>query len=179
MGGATNATPGKGTGAQDNRKLEARADVLTFTSAPLEKDTEVIGLVTVELFVQSSLEYKDFFVRLCDVYPNGKSMSVFDEIVRLFPNRPAADPDGCKKIAIDLWPAAYRFKRQCIRTQVSSGAFPRYARNLGTGEPLATGATMRAAEQQIFHDSTHPSAVILPVVIFWYRSRKGRRQLSS
>ncbi len=64
---------------------------------------------------------------------------------------------------IDLWPTAHRFRKgHRMRVQVSSGAFPRFARNLGTGEPLATGTTMRAAEQQVYHDPEHPSAVVLP-----------------
>ncbi|MCL5998974.1 MAG: CocE/NonD family hydrolase [Chloroflexi bacterium] len=164
VGGATNDTLGRGTGAQDNRKLEARPDVLVFTSPPLERDTDIIGPVTAELFIKSSLEHTDFFVRLCDVHPDGKSMNVCDGLLRLFPGRPAADPDGCRKVVIDLAPTAYRFKRgHRIRVQVSSGAFPRFARNLGTGEPLATGTTMRVAEQQIYHDPAHPSAIILPV----------------
>ena len=67
-------------GAQDNRTLEARPDVLTYTSAPLDRDIEVIGAVSAELFVSSSLEYTDFFVRLCDVDPSGKSLNVCDEL---------------------------------------------------------------------------------------------------
>jgi putative CocE/NonD family hydrolase len=81
VGGPTNATLGSGTGQQDNRKLEARSDVLLFTSPPLEEDMEVIGPVSAELFVRSSLEHTDFFVRLCDVHPNGKSMNVCDGLL--------------------------------------------------------------------------------------------------
>jgi uncharacterized protein len=165
IGGATNATLGKGTCAQDNRKLEARADVLTFTSQPLAQDTEFIGPVSAELFIRSSLEHTDFFVRLCDVYPDGKSMNVCDGILRLLPGQPAPDSTGCRKIIVPLWPTAYRFKPEHrIRVQISSGAFPRFARNLGTGEPLTTGITMRTAEQEIFHDPEHPSAIILPTL---------------
>ncbi len=64
---------------------------------------------------------------------------------------------------MQLWPTAYRFKRgHRIRVQVSSGAFPRYARNPGTGEPHATATTLRAADQEVYHDPAHPSAIILP-----------------
>ena len=164
VGGAINVTFGRGAGAQDNHKLEARPDVLVFTSQSLERDMEVIGPVSAELFVRSSLEYTDFFVRLCDVHPNGKSMNVCDGLQRLFPGRPVADSDGSRRVVIYLWPTAYRFKAgHRIRVQVSSGAFPRFARNLGMGEPLATATTMKVAEQSIFHDPEHPSAVILPL----------------
>jgi putative CocE/NonD family hydrolase len=163
VGGAARAL-GQGRASVDNRALEARPDVLTYTSASLERDVEVIGPVSAELFVRSSLEHTDFFVRLCDVHPDGKSMNVCDGLLRLFPGRPAADSDGCRRVCIDLWPTAYYFKHgHRIRVQVSSGAFPHFARNLGTGEPLATGTAMRVAEQQIYHDPAHPSAIILPV----------------
>jgi predicted acyl esterase len=59
---------------------------------------------------------------------------------------------------------AYRFVRgHRIRVQVSSGAFPRFARNTGTGDPIATATTLRAADQTVHHDPEHPSALILPV----------------
>ena len=165
VGGATNATLGRGTGAQDNRKLEARPDVLTFTSPPLDSDLEVIGPVSAELYILSNLDHTDFFVRLCDVHPNGKSMNVCDGLLRLVPGQPPTSPDGCRKACIDLWPTAHRFKSgHRIRVQVSSGAFPRFARNLGTGEPLATGKTIRIAEQQVYHDPARPSAIFLSVV---------------
>jgi putative CocE/NonD family hydrolase len=150
---------------QDNRALEARSDVLTFTSPPLERDLEVIGPISAELFVRSSLEHTDFFVRLCDVEPSGKSMNVCDGLQRLAPGCPVPQSDGCLKVNVELWPTAYRFQRgHRLRIQVSSGAFPRWNRNLGTGEPLATATTMREASQQVYHDPEHPSHVRLPVV---------------
>ena len=63
-----------------------------------------------------------------------------------------------------LWPTAHRFKRgHRIRVQVSSGAFPRYARNLGTGEPRAAATRLVAADQSVYHDPERPSAIFLPV----------------
>jgi predicted acyl esterase len=65
---------------------------------------------------------------------------------------------------VRLWPTAHRFKRgHRIRVQVSSGAFPRFARNPGTGEPSATATRLQPADQEVYHDPAHPSAVILPV----------------
>jgi putative CocE/NonD family hydrolase len=155
----------QGRGAQDNRAVEARRDVLTYTSDPLERDTEIIGPVSAELFVRSSLEHTDFFVRLCDVAPSGKSLNVCDGLQRLFPGRPIAEADGCRNVIIELWPAAYRFKRgHRIRVQVASGSFPRWDRNLGSGESLATATTMLLAEQQVYHDPAHPSAIVLPLI---------------
>ena len=84
---------------------------------------------------------------------------------RGLPDRPSSLPDGIIKVPINLWPTAYRFQKgNRIRVQVSSGAFRRFARNLGTDEPLASAKTMKVADQSIFHGPEHPSALILPRV---------------
>jgi predicted acyl esterase len=67
-------------------------------------------------------------------------------------------------VTVRLWPTAYRFKRgHRIRVQVSSGAFPRYARNTGTGEPHATANRLLVATHSVYHDPSRPSAITLPV----------------
>ena len=145
-------------GRVDNAALEARPDVLTYTTAPLAHDVEVIGEVSAEIFVRSTLPHADVFVRLCDVDTRGHSSNICDALVSLT----SADEISCANVR--LWPTAYRFKRgHRIRVQVSSGAFPRYARNPGTGEPHATATTLRAADQQVYHEPSYPSAVLLPV----------------
>jgi putative CocE/NonD family hydrolase len=148
----------------DNRILEARPDVLTYTSAPLAGDLEVMGEATADLYVRSSLAHTDVFARLCEVDPAGRSVNVCDALLRLVPGRPAPEPDGTIRVRFALWPAAHRFRRgHRLRLQVSSGAHPRYVRNNGTGEPLGTGATLQVANQQVYHDPDHPSAIVLPV----------------
>jgi uncharacterized protein len=154
----------QGTARVDNRELEARPDVLTYTSAPLPAELEVFGEVAVDLFVRSSREHTDVFARLCEVGPTGASVNVCDALLRLAPGSPAPEPDGTIRVRFPLWPAAHRFRSgHRLRLQVSSGAHPRYARNTGTGEPLATATTLVAADQQVHHDPGHPSAIILPV----------------
>jgi putative CocE/NonD family hydrolase len=146
------------SGRVDNTALEARADVLTYTTAVLEQDVEVVGEVSAEVWFGSSLPHADVFVRLCDVDERGRSYNVCDGLTSLI----GADQATCATVR--LWPTAHRFRRgHRIRVQVSSGAFPRYARNPGTGEPRATATTLRAADQAVHHDPDHPSAVILPV----------------
>jgi putative CocE/NonD family hydrolase len=148
----------------DNRQLEARPDVLTYTSAPLERDLDVIGPVQAELFVRSSLEHTDFFARLCDVDAQGKSINVCDALLRVVPGQQPVTADGCLHITIDLWPTAHRFLRgHRIRLQVSSGAHPRYARNTGSGEPLASATKLVVADQSIYHDPDHPSGIVLSI----------------
>jgi putative CocE/NonD family hydrolase len=145
-------------GRVDNAALEARADVLTYTTAVLGEDVEVIGDVHAEIWFRSSLRFADVFVRLCDVGPDGRSVNVCDGLTSL------RDADEPAAVPVRLWPTAHRFRRgHRIRVQVSSGAFPRYARNPGTGEPHATAVTLRAADQEVHHDPAHASAIVLPV----------------
>jgi uncharacterized protein len=150
------------SGPKDNRKLESRPDVLVYTSDPLPEDLYIVGPVGATLFVRSSLQHTDFFARLCDVNARGRSDNVSDGLRRLHPE-PAAN--GIRQVRIEMWPTGYRFQRgHRLRLQVSSGAHPRFARNLGTGDPLGTGTTLRAADQEVFHDPERPSALLLPVL---------------
>ncbi len=161
VGGSLLARSG---GPRDNRHLERRSDVLVYTSAALVRDLTVIGPVTADLRVQSSLEHTDFFVRLCDVEPSGKSRNICDGLQRMTPTAWRRGGDGVATVEVQLWPAAHVFRRDHrIRVQVSSGAHPRFARNLGGGEPLATAVTMHVADQQVRHDPDHPSAIVLPI----------------
>lgn len=147
---------------EDNRRLEARSDVLTFTSAALLTDLEIIGPVAADLYIRSNRFHTDFVVRLCDVAPTGASVNVCEGVRRLVPGRPATDSDGVRQVRVELWPAGHRFLAgHRIRVQVASGAYPRVDRNPGTGEPA--GTSMLAAEQEVFHDPDHPSAITLPV----------------
>lgn len=162
--GGSSLGAGKRMGPQDNRALEARSDVLVYTSAELSHDLEVIGPVKAEVYVRSSLPYTDFFVRLCVVKPSGRSINLCDGMVRLTPGSVPPEPDGSLRLSIDLWPTAYHFRKgERLRVQVSSGAHPRFARNLGSGEPLATGTKLCVASQTVYHDPEHPSVMVLPV----------------
>ncbi|MGD0704368.1 MAG: CocE/NonD family hydrolase [Trebonia sp.] len=146
-------------GPRDNRSLEQRPDVLSYTTPTLRGPLEITGPVAAELFVGSTRPHTDFFVRLCDVDEKGKSVNITDGISRLTDATQAP-----QRITVDLWPTAHRFAvGHRIRLQVSSGAHPRYARNPGSGEPLATAATLRTALQSVHHDPDRPSAVLLPV----------------
>jgi putative CocE/NonD family hydrolase len=155
---------GRDAGVQDNRELEARADVLTYTGTPLAAPVRFAGTVTASIEVSSDRETFDIFVRLCDVSPSGVSTNVCDRLVRLAPD-PQGPPGTVRTPRLELWPAAHHFQTgHRIRVQISCGAHPRYARNLGTGEPLATATTMLVATQHIHHDAAHPSSIVLPVL---------------
>jgi uncharacterized protein len=154
----------RAAGRRDQRATEARSDVLSFTSDVLERDVEVIGDVTADVYVSSNVGYFDVFVRLCDVDERGVSTNVCDGIERVEPGRWKRRVDGVLCVRVALWPTAQRFRRgHRIRVQISSGAHPRFARNLGTGQPISTGTTLRHSDQSIYHDPEHPSAIQLPV----------------
>jgi putative CocE/NonD family hydrolase len=140
---------------RDNRPLEARTDVLTFTSEPLDADLDALGPVHADIRFRSSRGDTDVFVRVCDVQPDGTSLNVCDGLIRLTPEEPTRDGDGIAAVRFELWPAAHRFHADHrIRVQVSSGAHPRYARNPGTGEDPMRATRLVAADQEVFHDSS-------------------------
>ncbi len=148
-------------GQQDNTRLEARPDVLTFTSVPLSQPVEVLGAPVAELWVSSDNPHFDLFARLCDVDRRGRSRNITDRIIRVPVDGTA--PGTPRLIQITLDDTAHRFLAgHRIRLQLSAGAHPRYARNLGTGEPDGTGVTLRAAVISIHHSAGHPSTLTLP-----------------
>lgn len=152
------------TKQRDNRSVEAREDVLVYTGEPLARDLDVIGEVSAEIHVRTDLGHADVFVRLCDVDKNGVSRNVTEGIRRLRPGAQPADADGIVTADITLDPTAYRFRRgHRLRVQVAGGAFPRFGRNHGTGEPTACAVTTNPCHFEVFHDPAHPSRVSLPV----------------
>jgi putative CocE/NonD family hydrolase len=152
-------------GQRDNRALEARDDVRTFTTGPLRKPVEVQGGVRVRLLVESDNPYADLFLRLCDVEPGGKSINITDRLVRLDP-APGEEPvTGQRTVETTLPDTAHRFRAgHRIRLQVSGGAHPRYARNLGTGEPLGQATDGVPGTHRICSGGATPSSVTLPTV---------------
>jgi putative CocE/NonD family hydrolase len=152
-------------GRKDQKPRESRSDVLTYTSGVFTSDLTVIGPVSVTLHLRSSLDHTDFFVRVCDVSPKGKSTNLCDGIIRLTTGSVQRDVDGIFHLDVSLWPTATTFLAgHRIRLQVSSGAHPLFARNTGSGEPLGSAATLHRADQEVWRDEAHPSYVTLPVV---------------
>jgi len=171
-GGALLMTPEYPGGPYDQRAVEARPDMLVYQSAPLERDTEVTGPITVRLWAVSSAPDTDFVARLTDVFPDGRSVNLTDGIVRARYRRLAQgeapspiEPGRPYEYAIDLWATSNVFQRgHQIGLQVTSSCFPRWDRNPNTGHPLGTDAALQVAQQEILHDREHPSHVVLPLV---------------
>jgi hypothetical protein len=150
-------------GAVDNRALEARPDVLVFTSAPLTGNLDVIGPVSVRVRVRASGPHFDLFARLCDVDPRGRSRNVCDGIIRCEAPGDAAGPGTA--VTVPMSATAYQFRAgHRLRLQVAGGAHPRFARNTGSGEPPATATRLAAVDVQIVHEASDPAVLSLPVL---------------
>jgi uncharacterized protein len=167
--GALLIAPQFPSGPVDQRGIEARRDVLTFSSPPLERDSEVIGPVKVQLWACSSAPDTDFVARLVDVHPDGRSYNLTDGIVRARYRQGLSESlmevGRAYQFTIDLWATANVFKAwHRIRLQVTSSNFPRWDRNPNTGHPFGQDAELCVAQQTILHDRDHPSNVLLAVV---------------
>ena len=158
-------------GAYDQIPIEARADVLVYSTPPMERDIEVTGPITVTLFAASSAMDTDFTAKLVDVCPGDEcARNLTDGIIRAryrTPRTPAQriDPGKVYEYTIDLWATSNVFKKgHRIRLEISSSNFPRFDRNTNTGNNIAEDATFVAATQTVLHDDQHRSHVTLPVV---------------
>ena len=157
-------------GPRDQREVEARKDVLVYSTPPFEADLEVTGPVTLDLFASTTAADTDFTAKLVDVAPDGTAVNLTDSILRArYHNSTAkADPIEPGKIyeyRIDLWSTSNVFlKGHRLRLEVSSSNFPRFARNLNTGRDAATSAEFVKATSVVYHDAKHPSALLLSVV---------------
>jgi uncharacterized protein len=165
-------------GPRDQRAVEARDDVLVYSTPPISEDTEVTGPVTVELYAKSSAVDTDFTAKLVDVSPDGFAQNLTEGIVRAryrdSQETPSLiTPGQIYKFNIDVWATSNVFKKgHTLRLEISSSNFPRFDRNLNTGrirylktnEDVASEQPFTPATNVIYHDAEHPSALILPVV---------------
>jgi putative CocE/NonD family hydrolase len=146
-------------GVRENGTLEARPDVLTFTTQALVEPVEVVGPVTARLRVAATRgSHIDVFARLCDVDEAGRSHNICDGLLRL----PEFATDDPVEVTVAMSSTAYRFRPgHRIRLQVSGGAHPRFARNTGSGEPLATATRLVATDVTL----RSGSVLLLPVTV--------------
>jgi putative CocE/NonD family hydrolase len=147
-----------------------RKDLVTYTTAPFERATEITGPMTATRWAASDARDTDWNVMVLDVEPNGAAWRMQDGVARArFRNgfdRPVLlAPGTVSKYDIDLWftsrviPAGHR-----LRVSVASAAFPKYDRNLNTGGDNERDTKYVSARQRIIHDAAHPSSIRLPVI---------------
>ncbi|HTY85561.1 MAG TPA: CocE/NonD family hydrolase [Silvibacterium sp.] len=159
-----------GIGPEDQRPAETRDDVLVFSTPAFTQNTEVTGPVALDLYVSTSAVDTDFTGKLVDVWPNGFAQNLTEGILRLryrdSQEKPEfANPGEVYHISLDLWATSNVFLTgHKLRLEVSSSNFPRFDRNLNTGEEQARGTHMTQATNVIYHDRSRPSALILPIV---------------
>ena len=170
LGGQIMAIQMTVSGPWDRRPVERRDDVLVYSTDPLEHDVEVTGPVSLTLHASSSARDTDFTGTLVDVHPDGKAIIICEGLLRArfreSIERPSLmEPGKVYELRVDMWETSNVFRAgHRIRLEVSSSNFPRYDRNLNTGNQPGMDAEMRVAEQTIYHDAPRPSHLTLPVV---------------
>ena len=152
------------------RTIEARTDVLVYTTPVLERDVEVTGPVTLTLFAATSAVDTDFTGKLVDVHPDGFARNLTDGILRARYRESRArgtllKPSEVYEYTIDLWATSNVFKAgHRIRLEIASSNFPRFDRNPQTGEQSREATRLEPALQHVFHDELRPSHVVLPLI---------------
>jgi putative CocE/NonD family hydrolase len=158
------------SGAFDQSEIEKRSDVLIYTTQPFDKDFEVTGPLRAEIYISSSAEDTDITAKLVDVWPNGFAQNLADGIQRLRYRSSSTrtelmQPGTIYKIAVDMGATSNVFRQgHRLRLELSSSNFPHFDRNLNTNESPEKGGTFIRAENKIYHDPAHASAIILPVI---------------
>ncbi len=151
------------------QNVESRNDVLLYTTPVLDQDWEIDGLVKVELLVSSNRKDTDFAVRLCDVYPDGRSMILTQGIRRMrFRNSDSREelmtPGQIYPVTIEVQNLAMTFlKGHRLRIDVSSSIYPHFDINLNNGGAMYTPGDTLIATNYIYHDANHSSKILLPL----------------
>ncbi|HKH48369.1 MAG TPA: CocE/NonD family hydrolase [Thermoanaerobaculia bacterium] len=164
------ASQGLVPGPADQSELENRRDILVYDSPPLAEDLVIAGPVEVDLWAATSAVDTDFTAKLVDAAPDGTARVIQDGIVRgRFRQGPVREellePHRPYLFRISLLATAHRFRAgHRVRLEVSSSNFPKFDRNLNTGDPLHTGTAGIPAAQTVFHGGARPSQLRLPVL---------------
>jgi|MDTB01.3.fsa_nt_gb hypothetical protein len=157
-------------GPFNQAKAEKRQDVLCYTTAPLDADLEVTGPIKVHLSAATSARDTDFVAKLVDVHPDGDAFNVVEGIIRArfrhgLLNPSLVTPGEVQDYVIDLASVSIVFRKgHRMRLDITSSNFPRFDRNMNTGNPFGEDAEGLIAEQTVFHDEGHASYVELPIM---------------
>jgi putative CocE/NonD family hydrolase len=157
-------------GPYDQRPVEMRADVLCYTSSPMEADTEFTGPIKVVLHAASDAPDTDWTAKLVDVAPSGYARNLCDGIIRARYRESRTtptliEPGKVYEYMIDVGVTGNVFRKgHRLRLEISSSNFPRFDRNPNTGHAFGRDSELRPARQAVFHSSQYPSRLILPHV---------------
>ncbi len=158
-------------GALDQRKMEARPDILVYTSEPLKEGIEVSGPIGVTLYVSSDVKDTDFTVKVLDVYPDGTAYNL-DETIQRLRYREGYDkpmvwmePGKVYKVTLQPMTTSNYFEAgHRIRIEISSSNFPRFDRNMNTGGNNYDEVKGIVAHNSVHHSQRYPSQITLSVV---------------
>jgi len=156
---------------EDLRYIQRRKDVLVFTSRPLRQPINVVGMLSVELFVSTSATDTDFVTRLSDVRQDGYAQRLQHGISRLryrdgFERAKTVKPDEIVKIKVSMSGTSHQFKKNHrVRLEVTSSAYPSYAPNLNTGLSAWEETEPIKAKQTVYHSNKYPSKLIIPLLV--------------
>ncbi len=156
-------------GSYDQRGIEARADVLVYSSEPLKEALDVTGFIRAKLFVSSDAKDTDFTIKLVDVYPDGTAYNIDDTILRAryrngFDQQVFMREGEVYELNPTAMSTSYEFGAgHRIRVEVSSSKFPQYMRNLNTGGNNYDESEGVVARNNLHHSSEYRSQVVLPV----------------
>jgi putative CocE/NonD family hydrolase len=165
--------PYDSSGAHDYAELSDRADVLTFDSAVLQQDTEVTGPIKAHIFVSCDCRDFDLWARLLDVSPDGAAINLMSpglDVERasyrdLSRGKQVLLPGKIYELKLERLITSNVFLQgHRIRLQISASFSPNFSRNLQSGNSEANSAEIKTAKIRIFHDTAHPSRVVLPIV---------------
>jgi putative CocE/NonD family hydrolase len=158
-------------GAFDQRKMEARNDILVYTSEPFKEGTELSGPIEPTLFVSSDAKDTDFTVKVLDVYPDGRAYNLDESIQRLRYrdgyDKPLTWMETGTVYKVTLQPlntSNYFEAGHQLRIEISSSNFPRFDRNLNTGANNYDEEKGVVAHNAVHHSKQYPSQVVVTVV---------------
>jgi putative CocE/NonD family hydrolase len=158
-------------GPFDQRPVEQRQDVLTYTTPPMEADTEVTGPIMLYLYAATDAPDTDWTAEVVDVHPDGRAINLTEGNIRarfrkdIHGPPELLEPGEVYAYRIEIQPTSNVFRNgHRIRLEVASSNFPLWDRNPNTGHKQGEDAELRIARQTVFHDSEHPSRIVLPVI---------------
>jgi putative CocE/NonD family hydrolase len=158
-------------GAFDQRRMEARGDVLVYTSEPFASGLELTGPITPTLYVSSDVKDTDFTVKVLDVYPDGRAYNLDESIQRMRYrdgyDKPLVWMEKGKVYKVTLQPLTtsnFFGPGHRLRIEVSSSNFPRFDRNLNTGGNNYDEKDGIVAHNGVHHSKQYPSQVTVTVM---------------
>ncbi|HBI83938.1 MAG TPA: hypothetical protein DDY24_09455 [Alcaligenaceae bacterium] len=154
----------------DRQTIEARDDVLVYTTAVLQDDMEVTGIIEATLYAASSAPDTDFMVNLIDVYPDGHTQFLTHGVMRVtyregLHERKLIEPGRIYKYEFKLQPIGVKFQKgHRMRVEITSSEMDKYARNQNVADAPGTTANVAIAHQTIYHGREYPSKLVLPMI---------------